>query len=125
MHALLLGGHDPNAIERLRSGGGKSVPLHFAVHTGRLDVVRLLVHHCADPAVVYQWGGTALRVAALFKQDAIARYLVNHGMYPGARIPRVHGRRCRRPPDSTVWASGCAWAKRKPPAANFARPWGA
>jgi ankyrin repeat protein len=75
---LLTRGADPN----IRDEGDDAMPLHFAAEQGRLDIVKLLIEHGADPV----GDGTmhelnALGWATCFAEvhRDVAEYLLAHG----------------------------------------------
>ena len=76
--SLLERGADPN----IRDEGDDAMPLHFAAELGRLDIVRLLVEHGADPVgegTMHELNvlGWATCFAEVHRE--VAHYLLAHG----------------------------------------------
>ena len=96
VHSLLLLGADPNAraIQPAYARGqiGGTTPLMFAVDTGNLDAVRVLLDSGADLNLVDNHGYSALCLAVYSIGSAEAATVL---IRRGARFPRMG---CNRAP---------------------------
>ncbi|XP_040052051.1 ankyrin repeat domain-containing protein 39 isoform X2 [Gasterosteus aculeatus] len=78
---LVQKGTDPNLRDStgytaLTSGG--ATPLHRSAYCGHLDVVRLLLHHRADPKICDDDGASPLHKAAEQGHEEVCELLLEH-----------------------------------------------
>jgi hypothetical protein len=72
---LIAAGADPNVPHT----EGGSTPLHYAILTNHVEIVKLLLEHGADVKARYRGGSTALHLAAGRGHTEIGRLLISKG----------------------------------------------
>ena len=75
MKRLLSKGANPNINIKRES------PLHWGIHKGHRDVVKVLLYHGADPKMTYDDGQTPLHVAARVGDIGVVKELLDRGGY--------------------------------------------
>jgi len=82
LRQLLVGSFGQYIDAPCERDGSRRTPLHWAVHGGHVDCVRLLLRHGADASVTAEDGWTALHAAAAGgteRHAACARLLLRYG----------------------------------------------
>lgn len=67
----------------------RSTPLRAACFEGRLDIVKLLMHHGADLHLANEFNNTCLMIASFKGHLDVVRFLLNEGA-----DPNVAGKLC-------------------------------
>ena len=75
---FLLSHGDVTDVVNVRDGEGNT-PLIIAAQNGRMDIVRLLVRHCANINAVNDQSNSALHYSFAFEFNDIGRFLINEG----------------------------------------------